>query len=1299
MKHRLHLHHNPNSNYQEPEKSSLMISLLRKLRLAGAIAGSFSFLFSTSLVKAQTSQPKTTDDNKPQSGDEVNPHAEENAETKAPQVINTELEPSVPTTQLPKPTESSIPLAASLDFSSTPSAKTVAPPAKTPEIKIPPAVTQLPKTTAVEQSSIPLAPSLKFTPTPVTTPNQLPTKTETAPLAPSLNFNATPLTTVTQAVSSLKILNIQSGAILDDISTPLVIQYPIGSKIELRVNGELVSSKLIGRTETDTATNLITQTWYGVVLKTGENSISAEILGSKEAPVKVLTIVRGGVKKISITSRETRIPADGRSLATIQGQLLDENGNLSKQNTIITLTPSAGEFVGTDAQPDQPGFQVEVKGGEFQSRLRSDFNAQTVTVKANATNLEGFTQLQFETALRSSLVVGVIDLKLGARGTDYYSRYRKFLPIDKNYNTNLDFNSAIFATGKVGGWLFTGAYNSSRSLNEDTTGENRLFRASQFNDQNYPVYGDSSTSTVVAPSTDSLFLRLERSSSVPGAKPDYGMWGDYNTEEFASPAQQLTATTRQLHGFKANYNFGNLQATGFYSRNVQGFQRDTIAPDGTSGYYFLSRRILLPGSENLFIELEQLNRPGTIVNRTALTRGTDYDIDYDRGTVLFRQALPRTGIDEYGQILVRRIVATYQYDGRNAAGEIYAGRLQYNLSRGSQDSWFATSYLQENQGLRQFEIYGGDTQISLGNGNKFIAEYAHSRNNSDTVGIVNGQAYRAELQGKLFGNTQGRAYYKTADPGFANNATISFVPGQTRYGADITSPVTTSTSLRLNYDHEDNFGVAPQAILPEINQFAPANSPIPGNAVDNSLTTITAGLLQNIGKGTFGLDWIYRDRTDRIALQGQNLGGNSQQLRSRFNYPLATNLTFLAQNEFTLSAAQDSINSDRSIFGINWQAIKGVNISLTQQFLSGGQNNGNGITSLNLNGEQNITKNTTVTGRYSILGGANEVTAQGALGIKNRLTVLPGLNLDLGYEHIFGSFFKRKATGQQFAQPYVFGQGASSMSFDGGDSYNIGLEYTDNPDYKASARYEHRSSSSGGNTVISASVLGKIIPSLTALANYQQAGSSNQTISGLGDTMNLKVGLAYRDPKNDKFNALLRYEHRQNPATIPESLIQGTGGGSKDNTLALEGIYAPDWQWEFYSKYAIRNSKTYMAKDLVGTSTVNLAQFRVTYRPGYNFDLVGENRWISQSTYSEMGFLIEAGYYLTANLRLAAGYAFGKIDDPDFSGTRSAGGPYLGLTMKLNELFGGFGLQRVTPQQQKESLNSRSQESGVRSQE
>ena len=320
-------------------------------------------------------------------------------------------------------------------------------------------------------------------------------------------------------------------------------------------------------------------------------------------------------------------------------------------------------------------------------------------------------------------------------------------------------------------------------------------------------------------------------------------------------------------------------------------------------------------------------------------------------------------------------------------------------------------------------------------------------------------------------------------------------------------------------------------------------------------------------------------------------------------------------------------------------------------------------------------------------GGGDGLGSSGALGIKQGWTIAPGLRANFAYEHIFGDFFGKTAAGTQFAQPFAPGQSASSIGVEGGDSYSVGLDYTSNPNFQANARYEHRNSSGGSNTVISASATGKISPSLTALARYQQANSSNQTLEGLGTTRDFKIGLAYRDINSDKFNALLRYEYRKNPSTTPETILIGSGTGSEDHTFALEAIYAPSWRWEFYGKYALRNSTSYLADDLVGTSTINLAQLRATYRPGYKWDVVGEARLINQPStgYRETGFLVEAGYYLTPHLRLAGGYVFGIVDDDGFSGSRSSSGPYLGLTVKLNELFDGFGLQEVPPPQQQES--------------
>jgi hypothetical protein len=267
------------------------------------------------------------------------------------------------------------------------------------------------------------------------------------------------------------------------------------------------------------------------------------------------------------------------------------------------------------------------------------------------------------------------------------------------------------------------------------------------------------------------------------------------------------------------------------------------------------------------------------------------------------------------------------------------------------------------------------------------------------------------------------------------------------------------------------------------------------------------------------------------------------------------------------------------------------------------------------------------------------------------------------------------------------GQSAASLALLGGDVFNVGVEYTDNSDFQASARIEHRTGSGNNNTVFSAAAAGKVTPALTALARYELANFANQGLEGLGDTSTLRLGLAYRDPNSDRWNALLRYEYRQNPSTIPETLLFGSGTSSNEHLFALEGIYAPSWRWEFYGKHALRHSTTRLADDFSNSSTVFLSQLRATYRLGYRMDLAVEGRWIGQPSvnFNEFGFAVETGYYVTPDLRLAVGYSFGSVDDRDFTGYRSDDGIYLNLTLKVNELFGGFGRQRVVPPQQQES--------------
>jgi hypothetical protein len=1017
----------------------------------------------------------------------------------------------------------------------------------------------------------------------------------------------------------------------------------------------------------------------------------------------ILPLVEPAEYGLTLTpERAAQVPANGRSALPLVGTLTTPEGEPLDRDVVVTLTSSAGEFIGADYDIDRAGFQVLARQGQFRAQLRSTLEAQQVTVRATVDGramrgldqeatrevyplLQTTTQVSFFTDLRPTLISGVVDFRIGRGGTNLLGSFRDFLSPDAlNRDVEVGFETAIFASGSLGDWLFTGAFNNTRSLNERCNGTG-LYRDVQACEQTYPVYGDSSVTDFLTPSIDSLYLRFQRDSLVPDAGPDYFMWGDYGTQEFAAASQSLTATVRELHGFKGNFTFDNgIQLTALYADNVRPFQRDTLAPDGTSGFYFLSRRLVLRGSENVFIETEELNRPGTVLERQPLYRGVDYEINYDRGTLLFRQPIRQVDLNPLGATLVRRIVVTYQVEGPDAGGNLYAGRVQYR-PEGDIGLLLGATLLFEDQGTQDFSLIGADFLWPLGPGSQLSAEIARSSFSND-IGSTQGSAYRFEITGTPLQGVTGQAYFRSTDSGFTNNATTSFRPGQTRWGGQVLAQVGPQTQLRALVDQETNFGPAPEVLTTAEALLRPGQTPLLGAPVDNTVTELRGGIVQQFGTATVGVDFVNRSRLDRVT----NFSTNANQLVSRLNIPITGTLTALAQSELNLGGEADPLYPTRNTVGLEWALQPGVSLRLAQQFISGGQGPGS-ITSLDTLVSHQLDDNTTLTNRYSLLGGYNGITGQGAIGLNHRLVLAPGLRANFGFERIFGDAFNLTAAGQQFAQPFAVGQrGATALGLQEYTAYSVGLEYTDNPDWQASGRVEYRDSPGADNLVLGAAVAGRLSESLTGLFRFDYGNFANQTITGqLGDSSSLRVGLAYRNPFSDQFNGLLSYQFRNNPSSTPETLLLGVGTDSQDHTLALEGIYAPNWQWEFYGKYAMRYSSTNLAQNFGFSNSIHLAQLRANYRFAYRWDVGAEARWIGQPAvgYSETGFALEAGYYLTPDVRLGVGYSFGGAQDGSFigGGYRSASGPYFGITAKVNQLFNQFGIQPVSPPQQQES--------------
>jgi hypothetical protein len=85
---------------------------------------------------------------------------------------------------------------------------------------------------------------------------------------------------------------------------------------------------------------------------------------------------------------DPRVQADGRSTIKLSGQITDEKGQLITKDVMVTLTTTAGKFVGADQDKDQPGFQVRAIRGEFVATLQSDIKPQQVRIRAGVEKIK-----------------------------------------------------------------------------------------------------------------------------------------------------------------------------------------------------------------------------------------------------------------------------------------------------------------------------------------------------------------------------------------------------------------------------------------------------------------------------------------------------------------------------------------------------------------------------------------------------------------------------------------------------------------------------------------------------------------------------------------------------------------------------------------------------------------------------------------------------------------------------------------------------------------------------------------------
>ena len=518
-------------------------------------------------------------------------------------------------------------------------------------------------------------------------------------------------------------VNLSDGAMLGQSVTAVTALIDKRLKPTLLLDGERVPDERIGMRMEDPESGLVRITWVGLEFeKAGKHSlvlVGKGPFGNTRFEERIEVIRSGEIKLIDLATDQPENIADGRTPVAVKLDIRDQydrqitsgvelrvvSAELEPLNQSQTDRPLTEEM--NTVLVDQNGiarFEPVGTAGTYRIRLAGDRRESDdliVTVKPD---------------LRDWILVGY------AKGTAGYNN------LDSNMErlsgaedgTYTDGETSFFARGRIKGeWLLTMAYDSERD-SDDTP-----FRQAIDPEKYYVLYGDDTQRKHDAASREKLYLRIERHDF-------HAMFGDYDT---GYTVTELSRFQRSLTGAQAEYKGEHISASAFAAETAQGFFRDDIDGDGTSGLYRLSRGDIVPGSEEIVIEVRD-RFTNEVLSRESRSRFVDYSIDYYDGSLYFREPVPVQD-QNFNPV---RIVVTYEVD---AGLEEIVGGGRVTVHDEDKNLVLGITGVNDNTAGAENDLAGADFTWKPNKAHTFKAEAAttHSRDLTDTS---NDRAWLAE---------------------------------------------------------------------------------------------------------------------------------------------------------------------------------------------------------------------------------------------------------------------------------------------------------------------------------------------------------------------------------------------------------------------------------------------------------------------------------------------------------------------------------------------------------------------------
>ena len=171
---------------------------------------------------------------------------------------------------------------------------------------------------------------------------------------------------------------------------------------------------------------------------------------------------------------------------------------------------------------------------------------------------------------------------------------------------------------------------------------------------------------------------------------------------------------------KSDYAGEHFGYSAFAAQSDQGFVKDEIQGDGTSGLYRLSRRPLIINSDKIRLEIRDRFRSEVVIESRPLTRYLDYSIDYLNGTLFFKQPVPSRD-QNFNPVL---IVAEYEVINGGKEQVTAGGRASLKLADDALE--VGASFIQEGAAVGDTRVAGTDLRWQIGAATELKAEVART---------------------------------------------------------------------------------------------------------------------------------------------------------------------------------------------------------------------------------------------------------------------------------------------------------------------------------------------------------------------------------------------------------------------------------------------------------------------------------------------------------------------------------------------------------------------------------------------